>query len=151
MPTIFLYFKEVRLKKDRGGVRSDCAKLHPDEVLRTSPKDILWTSLYGPLRNAKGHPLPTSWGHSLSTSLSPSGRVHMVLYVTPRDVPYWHSEDALCRRSKGLPIWYNMHLHRTYLINVQRTFFLDALKRFLYDSIRKAKKLLRDNDFCIWS
>ena len=35
------------------------AKLRPESVLRTSPKDVLWTTLFGPLCNAKGRPIPT--------------------------------------------------------------------------------------------
>ena len=50
-------------------------KLHPDDVLRTSPKDVLYTSQYGRLCNAKGRPLPTSWGRLLYTS---RGHTHMV-------------------------------------------------------------------------
>ena len=36
------------------------AKLLPKDVRRTSPEGVPWTSLYGPLSNAKGRPLLTS-------------------------------------------------------------------------------------------
>ena len=160
----------------------------------SSLKDILWTSPYGPLCNAKGRNLPTSGGRPLSVS---SGRWNMTFWgrlnenvskrhfmdlsiwspmrhqgtwrciltslgrrnmkswgrfnVTPRNVPYWHPEDVLCRCNKDVSIWCNMQLQGTYLTNVRRTSFLDVLKRFLYGSISKAKKLPSNKDFCISS
>ena len=36
------------------------AKLRPEGVLSTSREDVLWTSPYGTLCNAKGRPLPIS-------------------------------------------------------------------------------------------
>ena len=89
--------------------------------LVVSPKDVLWTSTYGLLCNAKGHSLPTSWGRLLPTSLgrwnmtswgrpnvTSSGRLHTVLHVTPWDVPYRRLEDVPCRRYEDVPIQSNI-------------------------------------------
>ena len=35
---------------------SHAAKLRPEDVLRTYPKDVLWMSSYGPVCNIKGRP-----------------------------------------------------------------------------------------------
>ena len=56
------------------------AKLRPEDVPRTSLKDILWTYPYGPLCNAIRLPLPTSWGRPLLTTLG-----HWIW--RPEDVP----------------------------------------------------------------
>ena len=44
-------------EQDVRGTSSHSAKLRPEDVLRTSPKYVLWTSPYGPLCIAKGCPL----------------------------------------------------------------------------------------------
>ena len=44
------------------------AKLRSDDVLRTSPKDLLWTFPYGLLCNGMGRPLPKLSGRPLPTS-----------------------------------------------------------------------------------
>ena len=90
-------------------------KLRPDDVLRASLKNVLWTYPCVPLCNAKGRPLPTSWGRLLPTSsgrwkmtswrrlnVTSWGRPHIALYITPRDVPtdvLWTSHADVVRRS----------------------------------------------------
>ena len=91
-------------------LRLHSAKLRPEKVLRTSPKDVLWMSPYGPLCNANGRPLPTSLGRWSMTSW---GRPHTALYVTPLEVPYRHLEGVSCRRYEDVPysLIYNSKRH----------------------------------------
>ena len=85
------------------------AQLRPEDVLKTSPNDVLRTSQHGPLCNAKGRFLPTSWELPLPTSSGrwnmtswerPSvaswGRPHTGVYITPWNVPYRHFLQTLC-------------------------------------------------------
>ena len=94
-------FADKSNQNKRTKVLSNLTKLHPDDFLRTSRKDVLWTFPYGSLRNTKGGLLPTSWGRLLPTSLGrwnmtswrrPSvtswGRPHTILYETSCDVTY---------------------------------------------------------------
>ena len=121
-------------------------------VPRMSPKDVLWTSQYGPLCNAKRHPLQTSLGRWDMTSLgrwnmtswgrlnvTSWGRPYTALYVTPFDVPYPCLEDVSCRRYEEVPKRSNIQLQG----NPSGT--------ALYGSISKTKKRPKHEDFCIWS
>ena len=101
---------------------------------------------YGPQCNAKGSLLPTSWRRPLQTSLgrwnmASWGRLHIALYVTPRNVPFWRLEDVSCRRCEGrvLPTSYERPLEAS----------RGRTKSSLYGSINTAKKRPRDKDFCI--
>ena len=124
-----------------------CRGCHGD-IPKRRPMDVL----IGSLCNAKGSPLPTSWERPLPTSIGPWnmtswGRPHTVLYVTPWDVPYRRLEDASCRHYEHVPIQSNVFSPR----NVSYRRPEDVLQTSLYGSISKAKKLPRDQDFCIWS
>ena len=81
------------------------AKLCPEDVLKTSPKDDLWTSSHGPLCHAKRHPLLTS---SRRWNVTSWGCSHIILYVTLRDVPHRRLQNVLCRGYEDVPIWFNM-------------------------------------------
>ena len=108
----------------------------PEDVLRTFPKDVLWTSPCGSLCNAKRRSLPTSTGRWNMTSWE---RPHIFLYVTSREVLQQRLEDASCRRYEDVSKWFNMYF--------QGTCPTDVVKVFLYSSITKAKKRPRDKDF----
>ena len=90
------------------------------ETFKTSPNDVLWTSRYGPVCNAKGRPTPTSSGLPIPTyrgcpnrclvdvqiwcpNRTSSWRTHMIIYVTPSYVPYQHPESMSCRCPKDTP------------------------------------------------
>ena len=120
------------------GTRS--AKLRPRTVLRTTLKDVVWTSPYGLLCNANGTSLPTSWRRPLPTSLGrwkmtsrgrPNvtswGRPYTGLYVTPWDVPYWRLEDESCRRFEDIPRRSNIYFQGTCFTDVLRTSLRDVL------------------------
>ena len=136
------------------------AKLHPEDVLRTSPKDFLWTSLYGPLCNAKGRPLPTSWKCPVPTSLgrwsrTSWGRPHTALHVTPWDIPYRHLKDISCGHYEDDRIRSNIYFQETCPTkrpeDVPQRRTEDVIKTSFYGSITKAEKRPGDKDFCIWS
>ena len=97
------------LKVEPIGTFSHSARWRPEDILRASPKHVLWTSLYGPLCNTNRYPLSTSWGHPLPTfsgrwNLRTSwGRPHIVLYVTPRGVPCRRLEERLLQTLWGHP------------------------------------------------
>ena len=92
---------------------------YPEDV----PNNVLWTSIYGLLCNAKEHPLRTSWGCPLPASLghwnmTSWGRLNVtswgspqtVLYVTPWNVLYQYFEDVSCKRYVDVPIRSNIYL-----------------------------------------
>ena len=103
---------------------SHSVRLGP-EVLRTSPKDVQWTSSDGPLCNAKGRPLPRSLGRWNTTSW---GRPHTVLYLASWDIPYWRLEDVYCRCYVYLSIRSNIYLQGTCAAYVLRTFLGNVLR-----------------------
>ena len=124
-------------------LHSHSEKLRPEDFLRTSSKNVLWTSPYGPLCNAKWRCLPRSWGCPLPTSLGrwnmtfwgrPNvtswGRLQTVLYVTPWDVPYRRLEDVFCRRYEDVPIRSNIWLQGTCHTDVLRASLRDFVRRF---------------------
>ena len=150
--------------KQKGPIHS--AKVCLEDLLRTSLKDVLWTSPYGPLSNTKGRPLlastglplptffqrwnMTSWGRPNVTS---SVRCHNVVYVTPRDVLCRHLEVVSCRRYEDVSIWSNLYLQWVCIFIWTNLYQLpeDVLKTSLYGCIIKAKKHPRGKDFCTWS
>ena len=80
----------------------------------------------------------TSWWRFQKMSY---GHLHMVLYVTPWDVFY--------QRPENVPIRGNIYLRWTCSTDTLRMSLKDVTSS--YGFISKAKKTLRDNDFCIWS
>ena len=112
---LFNWCQKISFKRGRSYIDSPhSAKLRPEDV----PKDLLWTSPYGPLYNGKRRPLPTSWRRPLTMAL---GRWNMTSWrhpnvmswrgphiVTPWDVPYRRYEDVSCRGYEDISIQSNV-------------------------------------------
>ena len=89
------------------------AKLRPKDVLRTSLKDVLWTSPYGPLCIAKGFPLPTSWGRISVTLLMCSWSALFVAYCNIVIASWETGKERLSYRKRyieefvwGIPLFW---------------------------------------------
>ena len=113
------------------------AKLRLEDILKTSPKAILWTSPYSSLCNTKVRPLPTS-----------SGRWNMTSWGRPNVTSWGHPLLTSCGHLLQTLWGCNLVLYLT-ARDTLRTCFSDVLKTLLYGSTSKAKKRLRDKDFCI--
>ena len=88
------------------------AKLRPKDVLRTSLKDVLWTSPYGPLCIAKGFRLPTSWGRISVTLLMCSWSALFVAYCNNVIASWETGKERLSYRKRyieefvwGIPLF----------------------------------------------
>ena len=111
------------------------AKLRPEEVLRTYPKDVPWMSSYGPVCNIKGRPntnvLRTPYTDVLKTlKYDPLRTTPYCSICNIIGRPLLTSGGRLLQTLHGRPHKVNMQLQDTYPSSDLRTSLRDAPSTF---------------------